>query len=667
MEFLKNQPRFSFLLGGIPWKECPHETTQTVNENEVTTGYLFEGGLKLTNVAKYYPKFGAYEWVNHLENVGKTNTPILSELWDCDCELPVPYRETRPSSPWSPTKQECMYIMNPNGSTTVDEYDFYTHVDDSCKRTDFLFPTKSPRKVYSSVGGRSSDGNAPFFNVHEAGKGFFVAVGWTGQWNARFSRTNDTLHVQSKIQDTHFYLEPGEKIRTSSVVILPYECSAEDSFNLWRRFLREELSPIRGRVDHLPLCLGIWGGTPSEEIIARMDYVLGNCALPFDCVWMDAGWCGQDTQATRNEFSGDWASHVGDWTISPLIHPQGLTDVAKKIKEYGKQYVLWFEPERVHKSVPFATEHPELLLDNGQPNNPNLLMNLGNEEALQYCIDTLCRIIGELGVDCYRQDFNFRPLPFWQKNDAPDRRGITEIKHIMGLYRLWDTLLERFPKLFIDNCASGGKRLDIETLRRSVPLWRSDAQCPADPIPEITQANQMNFSLWMPYSGTGSGRLYDTYRMRSAYASALSTTYSYSADERFGEKEEQVAWLKERCEEYLRVRPYFDGDVYHLTEPVRDDKAWCGIQWDRPEQGDGMIQVFTRENCLYPEAILHPRKIDATKRYRFTDIDGDTWEMDGKELTEQGFRLRIEEKRVAKIFFYQRLSQSINGIQVENA
>ncbi|MBO7175937.1 MAG: hypothetical protein J6W14_01055, partial [Clostridia bacterium] len=195
--------------------------------------------------------------------------------------------------------------------------------------------------------------------------------------------------------------------------------------------------------------------------------------------------------------------------------------------------------------------------------------------------------------------------------------------------------------------------LDIETLRRSVPLWRSDAQCPADPIPEITQANHMNFSLWMPYSGTGSGRLYDTYRMRSSYATSLSTTYSYSADEHFGETEDQVVWLKDRCEEYLRVRPYFDGDIYHLTEPVRSETDWCGIQWDRPEVGDGMIQIFKRERCPYPEVILSLKKIDPSRRYRITDIDGDSQEISGKELNEQGFRLRIEENRVAKIYFYE--------------
>ncbi len=114
-------------------------------------------------------------------------------------------------------------------------------------------------------------------------------------------------------------------------------------------------------------------------------------------------------------------------------------------------------------------------------------MNLGDESAWNYCFDTLAELIEKLNLHYYRQDFNILPLPYWRKNDTQDRIGISEIKHIMGLYRLWDALLERFPHLMIDNCASGGRRIDIETLRRSVPLWRSDAQCPANYRCEIAQ------------------------------------------------------------------------------------------------------------------------------------------------------------------------------------
>jgi alpha-galactosidase len=303
--------------------------------------------------------------------------------------------------------------------------------------------------------------------------------------------------------------------------------------------------------------------------------------------------------------------------------------------------------------VPLVGEHPEYLLDDPiNPANKNHLLNLGNPEAFDYVANALCSIIERLGVDCYRQDFNFRPLPFWRANDTEDRRGITEIKHIMGLYRLWDLLLARFPGLIIDNCASGGKRLDMETAKRSFALWRSDAQCPADPNPEITQLHNMNFALWLPDTGTGSGRVYDTYTMRSSYAPGLSTTYAYSDTEHFGAEEGQVEWLAARFDEMRRVRPYFAGDIYHLTKPTKDDTAWCAVQWDRPECGDGMVQVFKRKDSPYTEAYLPLRRIDPAKTYHFTDVDGGEFYVSGKELSESGLHLTVRERRVAKIYFY---------------
>ncbi|MBE6553171.1 MAG: hypothetical protein E7666_02400 [Ruminococcaceae bacterium] len=192
----------------------------------------------------------------------------------------------------------------------------------------------------------------------------------------------------------------------------------------------------------------------------------------------------------------------------------------------------------------------------------------------------------------------------------------------------------------------------METAKRSFPLWRSDAQCPADPTPEIAQLHNMNFSLWLPYTGTGCGRLYDTYRMRSAYATGLSTNYAYSDTEHFGSDMAQVQWFRDRCKEFLRVRPYFDGDLYHLTAPVKDNTAWCAVQWNRPESQDGMVQVFKRAESLYTEAYLPLRRIDSTKTYRFTDIDGGAFTVSGAELAECGLHLTIPEHRVAKIYFY---------------
>jgi len=653
MKLLNTSPLFSFLYDGKQASELPYRQDRTVNGSEIRTVYTFPQGLTVTTVMKTYDDFGAFEWVNYFENTGNENTALITNLWDADVKLPIAHRAVRPKTPFRPDVKKDAFVLNPNGSTTIDATDFYSDFDDgSHPFRNFIYPEKAPR-TYASCGGRSSDGCAPYFNIHQEGEGYIIAYGWTGQWNAEVSRTEDDVCFRAKIEDTHFVLYPGEKIRTGSVVVLPYKGSLIDSQNTWRRFLRAHFSPFRGEVEQ-PLTLGFWGGTESKELLSRMDYALGEKKIPFDLVWMDAGWCGPDTLPSKNEYEGDWATHVGDWAISPHIHPNGLLDVSEKVKSYGKRFLLWFEPERTRETTHLAKEHPEFLINDPNEDARTLLINFGNPEALAFIKKKIYGIIDALKLDWYRQDFNTRPHHIWHANDSEDRCGMTEIKHIMGLYDFWDEMRARFPKLMIDNCASGGKRLDIEMMKRSVPLWRSDAQCPSDPKAEITQAHQINFSLWMPYSGTGSGRIYDTYMVRSAYATGgLSTTFSYSSTEHFDEKPENAAFLSARAEEYLRLRPYFEGDIYPLTLADDDESAWCAVEWHRPEQGDGALQVARRAHSPYKTASFALHGIDAGKTYRITDIDGDVWTLSGKELMEEGLTLTIQEPRTAKIYFYE--------------
>ncbi len=644
---LLNKSRFSFIYGGKAAPDCAIRTEVKKNDNELTTTYYFDGGLKFTNVAKKYGKYGAYEWVNYLENIGDTDTDLITELWDCDVALPLSYCAPTGPSPWFPNTENSTYVLNPYGSAKRDETDFYSHINGGGHNKNFLLNNSKSFK-YASIGGRSSEGTAPFFNIHERGKGYIVAVGWTGQWNAEICREDNAVRFKSKIEDTSFILHAGESIRTSSVVILPYEATVAESQNIWRNLIKDVYSPLKDRIDHLPLCTGFWGGLESENIIDRIS-LLDKYDIPVENIWIDAGWAGKDTMPTYNEYEGDWADHVGDLTVSPFVHKNGLVDVSEKIKSSGRNFILWFEPERVRQRTDIVKEHPEYLIP--YEGTRNYLLDLGNEEAFNYCLDLLCEKIDTLKIDWYRQDFNFQPLKYWRSRDDENRKGITEIKHIMGLYRLWDTMLERFPKLMIDNCASGGNRIDIETIKRSVPLWRSDAQCPANPDPEVTQAHNMNFSLWLPYSGTSPGRLYDTYIMRSAYAPAMSSNYLYCSTEHFGDNEEEVMWFKKHCEEYLSIRKYFLGNIYHLTEPKRDLSAWCATQWTLKGEG-GMIQIFKRENSPYTTASFSLHEIDQSKNYIFTDLDGGVLQISGKELTENGLTVAITEKRVAKIFTY---------------
>ena len=114
--------------------------------------------------------------------------------------------------------------------------------------------------------------------------------------------------------------------------------------------------------------------------------------------------------------------------------------------------------------------------------------NLGDPAALSWLEDHLSTIIGREKIDWYREDFNGPgPYKVWRKNDEVEkgktglpRVGLTENFYIQGHLALWDTLRSRRPGLLIDSCASGGNRNDLESMRRAVPLLRSDYEMTKD-------------------------------------------------------------------------------------------------------------------------------------------------------------------------------------------
>lgn len=652
MDFLKNNRRFSFKLDGADAWDTPYTVERSENGTQVVTVYTFDGGLRITNVAVKYEKYGVYEWVNYIENISDEPTGVVSELWDCDVELPMEHEDNRKYEAYLPDVKTATKIYAPNGSIWTRK-EFYCDVD-FCRENhcpNHIWPGQT--REYACRGGRSSDLQSPFFDVYKNDSGYIFAIGWSGQWNCEISRTNDSICFKSKIEDSEFCVMPGERFRTSSVVIMPHDTDFAHSHNLWRRFINEEFSLLgkQGRAEYGPLCAGVWGGMKTSSVLDRIEKIKKN-DLPFEYVWMDAGWYGADTAGTPDEFEGDWYMHTGDWQVSPVIHPNRLRDVSKAIHDAGMKFLLWFEPERVVKTTPIVSQHPEYLLDNGNPNDNNLLLNLGSPAAWQYCFDMLSDFIRELEIDCYRNDFNFQPLEYWRKNDTDGRRGITEIKYINGLYALWDALLERFPKLIIDDCASGGRRIDVEMLKRSVPLWRSDVMCPANYDIEAAQCNSQTFNLWMPYSGTGTGRGYDEYRFRSAYSTSMTTNHSFSERDTYCDTKEKTEFLKKYTREYLRVRPYFSEDFYPLTELNDQLDTWCAMQFDRPEKGDGLLEVFRREKSPYETTRFAFRGVDEAAEYHFEDLDGGEFTVSGKELAANGLSITVTERRKAKIYIY---------------
>ena len=93
---------------------------------------------------------------------------------------------------------------------------------------------------------------------------------------------------------------------------------------------------------------------------------------------------------------------------------------------------------------------------------------------------------------------------------------------------------------------------------------------------------------------------------------------------------------------------------------TRDDQVWIAWQFDRPEQGEGMVQAFRRHNSFYESARLKLRGLEPNGRYAVVNLDlpAARQELTGIELMDQGLRVEIPDQPGARVFAYSKLPAS---------
>jgi alpha-galactosidase len=291
------------------------------------------------------------------------------------------------------------------------------------------------------------------------------------------------------------------------------------------------------------------------------------------------------------------------------------------------------------------------------------LLNLGIPEARQFLTDFISRKIEEFGLDCYRHDANIAPLEFWRAADAPDRQGMTEIRWVEGFYAYWDELLRRHPSLIIDDCASGGRRIDLETLSRSLPLWRTDFAL----NDTANQCHTYGLLYWVPLNSTSVGNpgLDDNYKLRSGMSSGLQFDLYYFGNPSEEKKNrERVSWERARSalEQYRSIQKYFYGDYYPLTQYSQADDAWMAYQLDLADAGEGMVVVLKRPLSSYTHAAfaLHALQKDAS--YELTNLNTHQKKtFSGSELMGKGLEVQLLNKPDSGVFCYRRLMSRSSG------
>ncbi|MCC6442244.1 MAG: alpha-galactosidase [Armatimonadetes bacterium] len=450
---------FSFQYGGQELREFIGSWKREISEEAPDDTCRFrtltlidpETGLEARAVVTIYTDTPGVDWTLYLTNRGSARTPIIETVNALDASVSA-----------APDAAPVLHRLHGSAFSAHGWLPFHEPM------------AKGQRVEIAPAGGKSSQGASPFFSLSWGDGGIITAVGWPGQWNASAEwDAQGILRLRAGMASARLMLHPGESIRSLRILKIHWTgTDHERACNLFRQTMLGHITPkvsgtvVTPPIVHLSTSFYELNDSTEENVLSHLEAIKN---LGFEYFWLDAYW-------TR----GGFPDGMGNYGFPlrrvepPDRFPGGLKPVGDALHREGMKFVVWSEPERVAAGTHIASERPEWVIS--PDGSGNGLLNLGLPDACDYLTRYLIAAIREYGIDCLRIDFNINPLPFWEYLDRQDaeRAGMAEIRYVEGHYRMWDAVLRACPHLFIDNCASGGERINLETCSRSIPLWRTD-------------------------------------------------------------------------------------------------------------------------------------------------------------------------------------------------
>lgn len=206
-------------------------------------------------------------------------------------------------------------------------------------------------------------------------------------------------------------------------------------------------------------------------------------------------------------------------------------------------------------------------------------------------------------------------------------------------------IFQKHPDLLIDNCAGGGRRFDIESLKRSIPFFRSDYQCAFNENPEVLQVHNSGSSCYLPYAGCTSKTKNDNYAIRSSYSASWGGAFYNGIFQRFDEND--FEWAKKTVDEYKKIRHYFSCDFYNHGSSVFDDTSWAIWQYHDPDTKKGIIMAFRRSNSLFDRVTVELKGIEKGRICEIKSLDNPDFSVKTNNL-----EIILPQKRTSVIFEY---------------
>jgi alpha-galactosidase len=337
---------------------------------------------------------------------------------------------------------------------------------------------------------------------------------------------------------------------------------------------------------------------------------------------VDAGWyagAGRD---------GDFESGLGSWRIDPVRFPHGLAPLRDYAHALGMKFGLWVEPERVNLSTvgkPNLAQNAFLAENNGKTGSSTMgQICLASPAARQWVLDRLTQLLDDVQPDYLKWDNNM-----WINcNRAGHGHGAADgnFAHVKGLYDVLQSLRDRYPDMTIENCASGGNRLDFGMLRYTDAAWTDDRSEPSIHVRHNLEGLSTFFppayllSAMLPSDGEPLSDAPDLgLYLRSRMPGVLG--FMYRSEDL---SDEDRAGIAAEINVYKNLRDILRTSSAILLTPqasVDGGPAWDAIE-ALARGGERAVLFAFQDDGAVASVHVRPRGLRATRSYRVETVDG---------------------------------------------
>ncbi len=421
--------------------------------------------------------------------------------------------------------------------------------------------------------------------------------------------------------DFNWLLQPGASFQTPEAVMVYSPNGLGQMSRTYHKLYRTRLCRGEFRDNTRPVLVNNWEATyfnftaDKIEGIAKVGRDLG-----IELFVLDDGWFG-----SRNSDN----SSLGDWVVDVQKLPNGLEDLAQRVRNLDMQFGLWFEPEMISPDSDLYRQHPDWCLHVPEYRRTEarqqLILDFSRADVCEAIYSMIRDVLKSAPITYVKWDMNRNMTEIGSASLPAARQRETAHRYMLGLYSVLEKITTEFPHILFESCSGGGGRFDPGMLHYMPQTWTSDN---SDAVSRLKI--QYGTSIVYPTSTMGAHVSavpnHQVHRMTSLDMRAhvaMSGNFGYELDlTKFTDEEKEV--VKQQVELYKEIRTLVQfGDFYRLLSPFEgEETAWMIVAEDQSEAMIAYFRVLAEPND--PLCRLKLKGLDASKDYVLVE-DGQTY------------------------------------------